>query len=84
MQFAVRFLMVAVLGSAIGSVLSVTLSGRLLSSLLYSIGIIQLEVSFTVFTFVAPIALICVCFFVFAYLVSRKIKKVSIRELVVE
>lgn len=84
MQFAVRFLMVAVLGSAIGVVLSVTLSGRLLSNLFYSIGVIQLEVSFTAFTFVAPIALICVCFFVFAYFVSRKIKSVAVRELVVE
>lgn len=83
-QFAVRFLIVSVLGSAVGALLSVLFSGKLLSGLLRGIGIIRFVVDFTAFTFAAPIALICVCFFVFAYLVSRKIKNVAVRELVVE
>ena len=83
-QFAVRFLMVSLIGSAVGSALSVMFSGKLLSTLLYGIGITQFSVEFTAFTFAAPIALICVCFFIFAYFVSRKIKNVAVRELVVE
>lgn len=84
MQFAMRFLIVSALGSVFGTVLSVLFSGKLLSVLLRSMGITHFAVDFTAFTFAAPIALICVCFFVFAYLVSRKIKKVSVRELVAE
>lgn len=83
-QFAVRFLIVSVLGSAVGAVLSLLFSGKLLSGLLRSIGISQFIVDFTAFSFAAPIALICVCFFAFAYLVSQKIKSVAVRELVVE
>ncbi len=83
-QFAVRFLIVSVLGSVVGAVLSVLFSGKLLSGLLRSIGITRFAVDFTAFSFAAPIALICVSFFVFAYLVSRKIKNVAVRELVVE
>ncbi len=84
LQFALRFLIVSVLGSIIGAVLSVLFSGRLLSVLLRNIGITHLAVDFTPFTFIMPIFLICVCFFMFAFFVSRKIKKVAIRELVVE
>lgn len=84
MQFAIRFLIVAVLGSAIGALLSVLFSGRLLSGLLRSVGITNFVVDFTLFTFIAPIVLICVCFFVFAYFVSRRTKNVAIRELVTE
>ncbi len=84
LQFALRFLIVSVLGSVIGAGLSVLFSGRLLSALLRNIGITQLAVDFTPGTFIFPIAIICLCFFAFAYFVSRKIRKVAIRELVVE
>lgn len=84
LQFALRFLIVSVLGSVIGAVFSVLFSGKLLSALLRSIGITNLAVDFSLATFMMPIFLICICFFVFAYLVSRKIKNVAIRELVVE
>lgn len=83
-QFVVRFLIVSILGSVVGAVLSVLFSGKLLSGLLRSIGITRFVVKFTAFSFAAPIALICVCLFIFAYLVSRKIKNVAVRELVVE
>lgn len=84
LQFAVRFLIVSILGSAAGALLSVMFSGKVLSGLLRSIGITRFAVDFTAFTFAAPIALICVCLFIFAYFVSRKIKNVAVRELVVE
>lgn len=84
LQFAVRFLLVAVIGSAIGTVLSVLFSGKMLSMLLRSMGVTHLMVSFTTATFLVPIVLICGCFFVFAFLVSGKIKKVEVKILVTE
>ena len=84
MQFAVRFLIVALVGSAIGTILCAAFSGKLLSRLLRLMGISNFAVSFTPGTFLIPIALICVCFFVFSYAASRKMKQVEIKELVAE
>lgn len=84
MQFAVRFLIVSIFGSVIGAFFSVLFSGRLLNVLLRSMGITRSSVDFAPITFILPIMLVCVCFFVFAYFVSRKIKSVAVRELVVE
>ena len=39
---------------------------------------------FTAMSFIIPIAIIALSFFTFSYLASRKIKKVEIKELVVE
>lgn len=83
-QFAVRFLIVAGVGAVLGTLLCVLFSGRLLTSILWLIGITSFVVQFTAFTLVVPIVLICGCFFVFAYFVSGKIKRVEIRELVTE
>ncbi|MCH5296553.1 MAG: ABC transporter permease [Ruminococcus sp.] len=84
LQFAVRFLIVALISSTIGSVLSLAFSAKVMSLLLRSIGISSLKIAFTANTFVVPISLICVCFFLFAYIVSRRIKKVDIKELITE
>ena len=84
LQFAVRFLIVAMIGSVFGAVLSVLFSGEMLSGLLRGMGVTHLVVSFTTATFLVPIVLVCGCFFVFAFLVSRKIKKVEVRMLVTE
>lgn len=84
MQFAVRFLIVSILGSALGSLLCVLLSGRLLSSVFRLVGITSFAVEYTAFTFIIPICVICACFFIFAYMTARRIKSVEVRELVVE
>ena len=84
LQFAVRFLIVAMIGSVFGAVLSMLFSGEMLSGLLRGMGVTHLVVSFTTATFLVPIVLVCGCFFVFAFLVSRKIKKVEVRMLVTE
>lgn len=84
LQFAVRFLIISIIGSVIGSLLSFILSGSVLSFVLRQIGITSFVTEFTVNTFVLPVAVICICFFVFAYLVSRKVKKVEIKELITE
>ena len=81
---ALRFLMISVIGGALGAVLSGLFSDRLLSLLLKNIGISCFESTITVFAAAAPVVMICVCFFVFAYFSSGKIKRVEIRELVSE
>ncbi len=84
MHFAIRFLIIAVVGSLFGSVMSILGSEKMLSQLLRMIGISNFVVDYTVAMFVIPIIVICACFFVFAYVVAGKVKRVSVRELVVE
>ena len=84
LQFAVRFFIISVLGSAAGGVLAAVFAGKMLSSILRMIGISSFQVTFRVTTFAIPMILTGVCFFLFAYLSSWKIKKVEVRELITE
>lgn len=83
-QFAVRFLIVAILGSVIGSIFSILFSGKILSSMLRVAGISSFAVEYSALTFLLPITLICFCFFLFSYIAARKIKRLEIKELVME
>lgn len=84
LQFAVRFFMVSLIGSCGGTVASYFMSGRILVVLLKSMGIVKVNTDMGISSFVIPILITCVSFFVFSYIVSGKIKKVQIRELVAE
>lgn len=84
LQFAFRFLIMAGIGSALGVVLSLLFSEKLLNGILRTMGITNFIANYTTATFLVPIALICICFFVFAYLVSGRIRRVEVRELVTE
>lgn len=84
LQFAFRFLFVAGIGSILGTILAFLFSNRLLNSLLWAMGITNFVADFAYDTILIPILLICLSFFLFAYLVSGKIKRVEVRELVTE
>lgn len=84
LQFAVRFLIIAIIGSAGGSVLCILLTEKILSRILRLVGISSFTMEFTSLTFLVPIILVCGCFFLFAYISARKIKRVEVKDLVVE
>ena len=81
-QFALRFMIIAVIGSVIGAVASMFLTMPLLEALLRILGLTRIDTSITFTTFIIPAAAIWLSFFVFAYIAARKIKKVEIRELI--
>ena len=83
-QFAVRFFFVAVIGAFIGAVCNMCFAEQLLNYLLRGMGITNVIVEYTPITFFGPVFLMGMCFFVFAYFVSRKVKKVEVRELIME
>ncbi len=83
-SFAIRFLIVALFGAGIGVVLSVLFSARMMSLLLSLIGLTQVVLEYTMLSLLVPTVAICMSFFVFAYLAAGKIKRVEVRELVVE
>ena len=84
LQFAIRFLLLAIIGSIVGYVLSMLFTEMLLGTMLRTIGICSFKVALSVYTIVLPIVVVCLSFFVFAYIASRKVKTVQTRELVME
>lgn len=84
LQFAFRFLIVAGTGSVLGVILSYLFSNRLLNTLLRLMGVTNFVADFTNHAILIPIIVICLCFFLFAYLISGRIKRVAVRELVTE
>ena len=84
LQFAVRFLIVSLIGSAFGAVLSVLFTQPILTATFRILGVSVFNAQFTVMSFVIPILIVAVSFFVFSFFASRNIKKVEIKELVVE
>ena len=84
LQFAVRFLIVSLIGSAVGTVLSFLFTQKVLTVVFRLMGISSFNAKFTFVSFAIPVAIIAASFFGFAYLASGKIKTVEIKELVVE
>lgn len=84
LQFAVRFLIVSLVGSALGTVLSFFFTEKVLTMVFRLVGISSFNARFTVVSFAVPVAIIAASFFSFAYLASARIKTVQIKELVIE
>lgn len=84
LQFAVRFLIVAIFGIIIGTTLSLTLSEKLLSHLLRSMGIVNFVIDYRFITVFLPIAAVALCYFLFAYMAAGKTKRVEVRNLITE
>ena len=82
LQFALRFLLIAVVGSAAGCLAALLGTGRLLSLLMQMIGISRFGADFTWKTLLLPSAAVSAAFFLCTYLTSRRVRKVSVRELV--
>lgn len=82
--FAIRFLIIAVFGSILGAILILLFSEKILSQLFRLMGMSKVVLEFTTLSMLTPIIAISLSFFVFAYISSRRVKKVAVRELVVE
>lgn len=84
MQFAFRFTLTALIGSAIGCLLSILWSEPLIRYIIKIVGISEISMDLSVMSYLGPAAALCVCFFVFSYITSRCIRNVEIRELITE
>ena len=83
-QFALRFFLISIIGSAIGLACSIAFSQKTLNTMLRSVGVTDIAAPYSTETLLIPVVLLLAGFFIFAYLVSRRIRKVEIRELVIE
>jgi ABC-type lipoprotein release transport system permease subunit len=80
-QFALRFAMVAFLGSVLGVLLNISLNNFIMSALLSNFGITNFRSEYSLTNFLSPILVLIACFFVFSYLISHKIKSVDTKSL---
>lgn len=83
-QFALRFLLVSIIGAVLGSVISVLFNKAILGLVLRTLGITNFNAKYTVLGVAGPILLLCCSFTLGACWISRKIKKVDTRMLIVE
>lgn len=84
LQFSFRFLTVSAIGSIWGVIFCIFLCPSMMKLLLRGLGITNFTTDYTLGVIILPVCMICFCFFLFAYLVSGKIKKVEVRELISE
>lgn len=84
LQFSFRFTTVVLIGTTLGTILNMLINDGLMSEMLYKIGITHFETKYTIWNILIPCLWICTCTFVYAWLLSRKIKRVSCRILIQE
>ncbi len=84
LSFALRFFIISLPGSALGMVLSSAFSSRLIGGILSMAGFSRVDVNFTLLTVLTPVLIMGLCFFLFAYSAAHRIRRVAVRELVVE
>lgn len=84
LQFSFRFLIVSIIGAIVGVVFCIFLCPSMMETLLHGVGITNFMTDYTPAVIILPFCMICFCFFLFAYIVSGKIKKVEVRELISE
>ena len=83
-QFALRFFIISVIGGAVGAAAGSLFSVSLLDLVFSTFGITKVYPDSTPLTYITAAAFVIICVTVFAYIVSGKIRKVEIRELVTE
>ena len=64
--------------------MSLTISEKMLSFMLRSMGIVRFVIDYRFLTVFLPIIAVSFSYFVFAYLVAGKTKKVEVRNLITE
>lgn len=82
--FAIRFFLVALTGALLGALLSLLFSARVLNAIFGLIGLSKLTLEYSGTAVCIPALAIGLSFFIFSYFTSGRIRKVEIRELVVE
>ena len=83
-QFAVRFVICAFIGATIGIICTLLFSNALLSGILKMFGMYNFSSSLNVVAAIVPVIFMSLVYYLFSYIVSRKMKKVTPRVLINE
>ena len=83
-QFAVRFMIASLIGSAIGIVLTLLFSDMIVGAIFSTFGITNFSSSLNVQAAVIPVLFMALVYYGFSYLVSKRMKRVTPRVLISE
>ncbi|MGL5084348.1 MAG: ABC transporter permease, partial [Clostridium sp.] len=83
-QFALRFFIVALVGSMLGILINIVSNDYIMSLLYKNAGLTKFETIYTIDTLVQPVGIVCAFTCVFAWLVTIRIKKVTPKNLIQE
>ena len=83
-QFAVRFVICAFIGATIGIICTLLFSDALLSGILKMFGMYNFSSSLNVMAAIVPVIFMSLVYYLFSYIVLRKMKKVTPRVLITE
>lgn len=83
-QFALRFMLTSAIGAVLGSIAGRLWAKKLIGFILEIAGITNVGTEFSFAMLFVPAASVCICFFVFAFISSRRVKSVEVRELITE
>ncbi|SNU07023.1 ABC-type transport system, involved in lipoprotein release, permease component [Lachnospiraceae bacterium] len=83
-SFAARFMIISLISAVAGVILSRLYSAKLLASLFSLFGIPHIELEYGPMFFIRPIIIFALCYLLFGYIASRRVKKLSARELITE
>lgn len=84
MQFSLRFLAVAFVGGVFGAACNVLTNDRLIGMALSGMGITHFLTSYKFWDYALPVLVLAAVFFLFAWLISGRIKRVDTKSLIVE
>lgn len=82
--FSIRFFLISIAGSFIGFISNYLFNDKIMSMLLKNMGISNFKTTYTLESVLIPCIVITLSYLVFSYLLSYKIKKVSVKELITE
>lgn len=81
-SFAIRFFIIALCGGIAGMILSILFADSIIANLVSLFGIGEFISTISLINIITPVLLITILFGIFSYISSRKIKKISIINLV--
>lgn len=82
--FSIRFFLISIVGSFIGFIFNYLFNDKIMSMLLKNMGISNFKTTYTLRSVLIPCIVINISYLMFSYLLSYKIKKVSVKELITE
>lgn len=83
-QFTIRFVIVSLLGSTIGILANMLTNDKIMSLIFKNIGITEYKTIYSVEALIQPVLIICTFTIFFAWLVTRKITKITPKNLIQE
>lgn len=84
LQFALRFLLVSVVGSLIGVIFGICLNHFCITSVLSLVGVSHVDMEITLLSVIFPVFVMAFSFFLFSWILSIRMKKVEPRILIAE